>query len=174
MSNSYLFCGVSGAGKSYLGKKFWKNNPTFVLIDIDEYYAQVNGDECIRENAFEVWQMVYRDIHRCELTNQDVIVITNATTVHDRAEFINWFPKFTHHIIWFSVSLDKCIAQNQLRRRQIDEKDLYYQHYFMEIPDSREDKWTTITHLVFNDTDNSVIIAKIRDDVTKWCNFDLN
>lgn len=31
-----------------------------------------------------------------------------------------------------------------------------------------------IYKIINNDTDNSVIVAKIRDDVTKWCNFDLN
>ena len=66
MANFYLVCGISGGGKTTLSKRIKEFNPNVVMLDVDEYYAEINGDECIRENTFEVWHKLYQDIHYYE------------------------------------------------------------------------------------------------------------
>ena len=77
MANFYLICGVSGGGKTTLSKKIHKLNPTLKVYDVDEYYAKINGDECIHKNFFDVWMMLWRDLHNSEINNEDVFLNFN-------------------------------------------------------------------------------------------------
>jgi hypothetical protein len=80
MANFYLICGISGGGKTTLSKKIHKLNPSLNVFDVDEYYAKINGDECIRDNFFKVWINLYEDLHDSEIKGEDVLLTTNALT----------------------------------------------------------------------------------------------
>ena len=168
--NLYLFCGVSGAGKTYLGKELQKANPQSVFFDVDEYYAAINGDECIRDNSFEVWHKLFRDIHEVIVHKQNVIVTTNAIHRYDRQDFITWFPEAIHHLIWISAPLEKCLSQNMMRRRKIPSAIISSMYYNAEIPDNTEWEWDSITHIIYG-KDNSRVVFKVKEDIEKFINW---
>jgi predicted kinase len=173
MANLFLLCGMSGAGKTYFGNQFWKNNRPIEWFDADDYYRDINGDECIRDNAFEVWHRLFKSIHVTLEAGTDVLIITNSLHHWEREDFLYWFPEATHHVIWLAASFERCMKQNLMRRRKVPNNVMRKQYDTMEIPDSRED-WDTITHLVFCDNDDSVIICKIKGDIEKYLSLKLS
>ena len=114
--------GKSGAGKTTFAHQIFgpPHNDT-VLVDVDEYYKKINGDECDRSNSYKVWMAVYDKIHECEINNQDVALVTNALTVANREEFVEWFPTFNHKMIFFLADLKDCKKYNAQRNRVIPE-----------------------------------------------------
>lgn len=118
MPKMYLMCGCSGAGKTTFSKKFAKEH-NLLYLGIDEFYAKVNGDECIHTNSFDVWIEFYKAIHEAEITGLDCIIDTNAITRVHRAQFIEWFPTFEHHLIYISADPDLRKYNNKQRRRQV-------------------------------------------------------
>lgn len=180
MSNFYLVCGISGGGKTTLSNKIKKLNPYLKVFDVDEYYAKINGDECIRDNFFDVWINLYEDIHKSELDNQDVIITTNALTVSQRMQFIEWFPTFKHHLIWVTAPKHKCIEGNNSRKRTVPLDKLLAQWDRMEFPNANEKGWDTIAqitncwdnenYIIFNLKGNIEYLLTIKSDDTpaKW------
>ena len=154
MAIFWLICGMSGAGKTtYAHRHFGPPLNHIELIDVDEYYKKINGDECDRSNSYKVWMAVYNKIHQCELENRDVALVTNALTVANREEFIEWFPTFKHKMLWFMADLQDCKEYNYKRRRVIPEHlmDKYWNQ--MEIPNPAEKGWDSIM-LVINKFNN--------------------
>ena len=118
MANMYLVCGMSGSGKTTFAKQYAADlNYTYVCPD--DYYARINGDECKHTGFFEIWMSMWRDLHNYEVNNIDVVVDTNALTRGQREQFLEWFPTFTHHIVWCEASFGVCLANNNSRRRVI-------------------------------------------------------
>ena len=80
----YLMTGRPGAGKTEFVEKWIRDNCddafTPVVFCPDDYYAKVNGDELIHENAFEVWSAMYKDIDKAMRQGRDVIIDTNSPT----------------------------------------------------------------------------------------------
>ena len=99
MANMYVMCGISGSGKTTFSKEFAKKHK-LKYIGIDDYYALINGDECIHENTFDVWISVFHELHEAEMNNINCIVDTNCLTYAQRMQFIEWFPTFNHHLIY--------------------------------------------------------------------------
>ena len=147
MSSFYLVCGISGGGKTVLSKRILKQNPNLVFYDVDDYYKIVNGDECIHKNAFDVWHRLFEDLHKSELNKEDVLITTNALTVAQRRQFIEWFPKFDHHLLWVTAPLEKCLEGNKSRKRHVPEQKLLEGWHKMEFPNAHEEGWDSITHI---------------------------
>lgn len=164
MANFYLVCGISGGGKTILSKRIKEYNPDIVMLDVDEYYAEINGDECIRENTFEVWHKLYQDIHNYEKAGIDVLLTSNALTVSQRNQFIEWFPAFNHHMIWVVAPWEKCVEGNKSRRRHVEYHKLQAQWERMEFPNAHEKGWDTIAH-VTNTWTGDYIIFNLKGDI---------
>ena len=120
MAKMYLLCGMPGAGKTYFAKDFAEKN-NYLYYSIDELYKQRNGNESNRANKFKIWMYFYELIHISEINERDIVVDTNAPTLFDRTEFLNWFPTFEHHLIWINAPIDLCLENNRNRERVIPE-----------------------------------------------------
>lgn len=150
MADFFLICGMAGGGKTTLGKQLVKWNPNLLYFDVDEYYAIINGDECDRSHCFEVWIALYQDLHKAEIENRDVLLTTNALTVSQRQQFIEWFPSFKHHMIWVKSPFPQCLEGNKNRRRQVPEHLMREQWETQETPTSRENAWISIAEVIPN------------------------
>lgn len=170
MSNFYLVCGISGGGKTHLTKHLYEINPKLKVYDVDNYYALINGDECIRENTFEVWMTLWRDLHNSEICGEDVLLTTNALTVSQRNQFIEWFPTFTHHIIWVTSPKARCYIGNNKRKRHVPSDVLAQQWKNMEFPNATEKGWETITQITncWAALDSHYIIFKLKGNIEKY------
>ena len=149
MADFYLVCGISGGGKTILSKRIIEDNPSIdIMLDVDKYYAKINnGDECNRNNTYTVWRTVFDDLHRFEAENKNVLITTNSLTVSQRRQFIEWFPKYKHHMLWVIAPLDRCLEGNRTRKRHIPEDILKDQWSRMEFPNAKEEGWDTIAHI---------------------------
>lgn len=146
MAKMYLMCGLSGVGKTTYAKKFAEEN-NLLYLGIDEFYAKVNGDECIHENSFEVWIEFFKAIHEVEINNIDCIIDTNAITRCHRTQFLDWFPSFEHHLIYIRSSEELRHINNRNRRRVIPEKVMYQMANDLQEPTNRSEsrRWQSIT-----------------------------
>lgn len=168
MSNFYLVCGISGGGKSVLSERIIKKNSNIKMYDIDQYYEKINGDECDRSNWFEVWMSLWRDLHTSELANEDVLLTTNSLTFSQRRQFIEWFPTFTHHILWVTSPKEKCIEGNNARRRHVPIDKLMQQWERMEFPNASEADWETITQITNCWDGENYIIFSLKGDIKQF------
>jgi len=164
MGNFYLVCGISGGGKTTLSRRIKEDNPDLIMLDVDEYYAAINGDERIRKNWYEVWRTLYDDIHEFELQDKDVLLTTNSLSVSQRRQFIEWFPTFKHHMLWVIAPLERCIEGNNKRYRHVPEDVLRRQWQEMEFPNAKEDGWDTIAHIT-NWWDKKYSIFNLKGDI---------
>jgi len=163
----YLVCGPSGSGKTVLSNRIIDMNPGIRLIDADNYYKIINGDECIRDNIFEVWMKIFEDIHSCEIKEENVLLSTAALTAAQRNQFVVWFPTFRHHILWMSVPREKCVEGNMNRRRWVPSDVMTKQWNEMEFPNASEYGWDTVTHVTHNWKDSYTLLP-IKGHVDKY------
>lgn len=170
MADFYLVCGISGGGKTTLSKKLLEKNNRIIFFDVDDYYAKINGDECNRSNFFKVWHTLYQDMHDLEIEGYDILLTTNALTVSQRNQFIEWFPSFQHHLIWVTSPWEKCVEGNNQRRRKVPEEKLKAQWQKMEFPNAFEKGWETICHITNTWTDD-YIIFNLKGDIKQWIKF---
>ena len=133
MAKMYLMCGCSGAGKTTFAKQF-ADEHNLKYLGVDDFYALVNGDECIHTNTFEVWIEFYKAIHEAEINKIDVIIDTNAITESHREQFLEWFPTFEHHLIYIDTSPELRKKNNQSRRRQVPDDVMYKMNIKLQIP----------------------------------------
>lgn len=145
MAKMYLMCGLSGVGKTTYAKKFAAENK-LLYLGIDEFYAKVNGDECIHENSFEVWIEFFKAIHEAEVNNIDCIIDTNAITHCHRTQFLDWFPTFEHHLIYIHSSEELRHLNNRNRRRVIPENVMLQMAGTLQVPINRSEdcRWESI------------------------------
>lgn len=140
----FLVCGMPGSGKTHFAKKFATQNH-IKYLNVDDFYAKVNGDETNRDNKFDVWIEFFKAIHEAELAGEDVVVETMALTQFNRKELTAWFPTFEHHMIYIDATLFSCYQAVQIRARKInkDTMDKYYSK--LESPQKSElSDWTSI------------------------------
>ena len=168
MANFYLVCGISGGGKTVLSKKLIKLNPNIKMYDADEYYAKINGDECIRANFFDVWIRIFQDLHQYEIEGKDVLLTTNSLTASQRRQFIEWFPTFTHHMLWVTAPKEKCLEGNKNRYRTIPEDILLKYWERMEFPNASEEGWDSIAQITNCWDNENYIIFNLKDDIEKY------
>lgn len=114
----FLMCGISGSGKTTFARRFAES---FGLhyISPDDFYALYNGDERKHKNEFEIWMSLFRALHMAEQDGASVIFDTNAPTMVDRTQILNWFPDFEHHMICITAPPELCKRNNKSRRRVI-------------------------------------------------------
>lgn len=149
MGNFFLVCGVSGGGKTILTKRILEKNSDLglIMLDVDEYYAKINGDERNRDNFFEVWIALWKDLHQYEIEGKNIILTTNSLTRSQRDQFIEWFPTYKHHCLWVMADKDKCFEGNKNRYRNVPEDKLEKMWQRMEFPSAKEDYWDSIAFI---------------------------
>lgn len=146
MAKMYVMCGLSGSGKTTYARKFAKDNNLFYL-GIDEFYEWYNGNECIHENAFEVWIEFYQAIHRAEQNGVNILIDIDAPTFVDRTQILDWFPGFKqYHLICVTAPERLRRANNSGRTRRIPEDEMDRMLERWEYPNATfEDvRWNTI------------------------------
>lgn len=147
MAKMYLMCGCSGAGKTTFAKAFAQKH-NLKYLGIDEFYALINGDECLHTNTFEVWIEFYKAIHEAEINNIDCIVDTNAITHVHRAQLVEWFPTFEHHLIYIKADFKLRKKNNLSRRRQVPDDVMDKMAAKLEVPSPRfDDGFKSITFI---------------------------
>lgn len=146
MAKMYLMCGCSGAGKTTFAKEFAKEHD-LEYLGIDDFYALINGDECIHTNTFEVWIEFYKAIHKAEINDIDVIIDTNAITKSHREQFVEWFPTFEHHLIYIDAVPELRKKNNKSRRRQVPDEVMDKMHSRLQVPLEHE-QFKTITRII--------------------------
>ena len=167
MSNFYLVCGISGGGKSTLSDRIIRKNHGILIYDVDMYYEMVNGDECIRDNSFDVWMRLFQDIHNSELRGEDVLLTVNALTVCQRRQFVEWFPTFEHHMLWVTAPKERCIEGNKSRRRKLPDTQLLKDWDRMEFPNANESGWSTISQITNCWDNENYIVFNLKGDIYK-------
>ena len=154
MPKMYLMCGCSGSGKTTFSKQFAKDHD-LLYLGCDDFYKKVNGDECLHINSFEVWIEFFKAIHEAEINGVDCIVDTNALTRVHRAQFIEWFPTFEHHLIYIHASPELRKKNNKSRRRQVPDDDMDKMTRRLEIPTMNE-QFESCTFI--NNIDNHFVV----------------
>ena len=144
----FLMCGCSGAGKTTFAKKFAKRH-NLLYLGIDDFYAEVNGDECLHINSFAVWIEFFKAIHQAEEDGISCVVDTNAITRCHREQFIDWFPTFEHHLIYIKAGPALRMFNNLSRRRQIpaDAMDKMTERFETPYPGTESKNWVTIRRI---------------------------
>lgn len=135
MANMYLVCGISGSGKTTYSRQFAEEH-NLLRLDIDEFYAKVNGDECDRRNKFEVWIEFFKAIHEAEINNVDCVIETAGLTRYQRREFIEWFPTFQHHLIFVEATKALRELNNVFRNRRVPQWRMDQMAKIVENPDA--------------------------------------
>lgn len=160
MAKMYLMCGCSGAGKTTFAKKF-ANKCNLKYLGIDDFYAKVNGDECIHTNTFDVWIEFYKAIHEVEMNNIDCIIDTNAITTSHRVQFVEWFPTFEHHLIYIETNQELRKTNNKSRRRQVPDDVMDRMQKKMQTP-RLEEPFKTITFIenIKNEFQKPIVLYK--------------
>ena len=171
MANFYLVCGISGGGKTTLSNRILHMNSHIKMYDVDEYYVKINGDECDRSNFFDVWMALWKDLHESELKGEDVLLTTNALTVSQRNQFIEWFPTFTHHMLWVTAPKEKCIEGNNARKRQVPMEKLLKSWDNMEFPNANEKGWDTISQVTNCCDFSNYIIFSLKGNIKEYITF---
>lgn len=171
MGNFYLVCGICGGGKTVLSNRIASKHQELVVLDVDAYYEKVNGDECIRKNFFEVWHMLFQDIHDLEISGKDVLLSTNALTVCQRSQFVEWFPTFVHHLIWVTAPWERCVEGNKSRRRHVPDDVMKQQWDEMEFPTAQEKGWDTISQVTNCWDHENYIIYNLKGRIDKVIAF---
>jgi predicted kinase len=111
--------GMPGVGKTTWALRFLSNHPDYLYFSPDVYYKRINGDDTIRANTFEVCMAMFRDINTAMKDGKNVLIDSDNLTFHQRAQWIEWFPDFTHILVFFEASWDTCYNQMQRRRRKL-------------------------------------------------------
>jgi len=143
----YMMCGVSGSGKTTFAKRF-AENIGLRYINPDNFYALYNGDECEHKHEFEIWMALFRALHMAEQDGVDVMFDTNAPSVVDRTQILDWFPGFEHHLICVTAPDEVCKRNNKSRRRVIPDEVMEEMLRDFCVPDWRKERrWQSITYL---------------------------
>lgn len=154
----YLVCGCSGSGKTTFAKRFAEDNG-LLYFGADEFYAKVNGSDCIHKNQFEVWQLLFSAIHQAETDQMSCLVDTNALLAAGRDELLNWFPEFDHHLIYIEADEKLRMENNRKRVRRIPDDVMMAMRTTVEPPvwNTLDKRWLSLTRIL-NDNQHYRII----------------
>lgn len=119
MPNMICLAGMPGVGKTTWAMSFLKNHPDYRYFSPDQYYAELNGDDTNRANAFEVWMAMFRDINAAMKLGYNVLIDSDNLTFHQRTQWKEWFPDFVHILVFFEAPFDTCYNQMKKRRRKL-------------------------------------------------------
>lgn len=147
----YVMTGMSGSGKTTFAKKLAEERG-LLYLNPDVFYAAFNGSETVHEHEFEVWIALFQAIHAAEMSGKDVIIDTNAPTLVDRVQFINWFPGFEPHLICIMAPYELCFENNHRRVRQIPDDQMRRMWDRQTIPyEKLEPEWSSIEYYINDD-----------------------
>ena len=124
MPNMICLAGISGVGKTTWAKNFLKNHLDYKYFNPDEYYESINGTDTIRDNTFEVWIKMFRDIHVAMKSGQNVLIDSDNLTFHQRTQWPEWFPEFNHILVFFEAPFEVCYNQMMKRKRKLTYKGM--------------------------------------------------
>lgn len=147
----YMLCGLPGSGKTTFARKFAEDYG-YQYLGPDSFYALFNGYETLHIHKFEIWMAVYRALHMAEQDGRSVVFDTNAPTVVDRSQILDWFPGFEPHLIYIEASESLCLQNNNARRRVIPTEEMERLIRSFTVPCVSEDRrWKSMTFFVNND-----------------------
>jgi predicted kinase len=85
MGKFIMMSGLSGSGKTtYVDTVLRKEYPSAVVVNPDDFYKLMNGDETIHKNEFEIWITIFQTLHMLEKAGKDIIFDSNNLTRGDR------------------------------------------------------------------------------------------
>lgn len=144
----YMMCGVSGSGKTTFAKNFALAH-SLRYLNPDYFYALYNGDERNHYNEFEIWMALFRALHMAEQEGVSVMFDTNAPTLVDRSQILDWFPKFEHHLICVTAPAEVFKQNNKSRYRVVPDDVLADMMRDFQMPDTETEgrRWQSITYL---------------------------
>ena len=120
MSTMICLSGLPGSGKTTWAKEFLKKHPEYHYFSPDVYYERINGDDRIRDNTFEVWMTMFQEIHKAEQAGYDVLIDSDNLTYAQRNQWIEWFPNFDiHYLFYIEEDYAVCLDRVSKRRRAI-------------------------------------------------------
>jgi hypothetical protein len=62
---------------------------------------------------------MFRDINTAMKSGYNVLIDSDNLTFHQRTQWLEWFPDFTHVLVFFEAPWDTCYSQMQKRRRKL-------------------------------------------------------
>lgn len=163
MAKMLLVSGCSAVGKTTFAKQF-AARMQFRYLSADNFYAAVNGDERIHENKFEVWMNLYRAIYLAQEQNIDVVIDANTLTMVDRDQFLGWFPKFEHHLVYIYADPELRRKNNMMRSRQVPARAMDYMTEHVQEPvwECMDKRW--LSYMKLNNVNNHFIIAEAKGE----------
>lgn len=168
MAKMYVMSGMSGSGKTYFSRKFAHENG-LLYLNPDVFYAAFNGSDTVHEHEFEVWIALFQAIHAAEIDGKNILIDTNAPTMIDRVQFINWFPGFEPHLINIIAPYELCLQNNHSRERVIPQDQMERMWARQTLADIiMEPQWETVRY--YMNENNHGFIALDRDEAIRyWC-----
>lgn len=149
-----LLCGVCGAGKTSYAKQIARER-NLRYLNPDDFYSIFLDSPDAHEHEFEVWIALFQAIHMAMKDGVDIVVDTNAPTMVDRVQFLNWFGDFDVELAWVDAPKDQCWDRNTKRRRVIpkDEWDKIYDSFEEPMDDNGkiEDKRYKKVYRIWNE-----------------------
>ena len=143
-----VMCGLPGSGKTTFAKRFAAVSG-FQYIGVDDFYRLMNGDETRHVNKFEVWMTLFRAIHMAEQDGRNAILDTNAPTIVDRSQLLDWFPGFDATLIYIEADSRRCLQNNSMRRRVIPQEEMERFFKGFQPPSNTEDRrWKAVWHIL--------------------------
>ena len=140
MSKMICLCGMPGSGKTTWAENFLINHPDYLYFSPDKYYERLNGDDRIRENTFEVWMAMFRDINTALKDNKNVLIDSDNLTYHQRMQWVEWFPNVNGRVlVLFEEDFNTCFERVSQRRRIIPYEAMSAKWHKWERPTSELD-----------------------------------
>ena len=140
----YVMCGLPGSGKTTFAKRFARKMGIDYL-GVDDFYVMINGGPNRHDNPFEVWMAIFRALHVAEQDGRSLVFDTNAGTVCNRTQLLDWFPGFDHYLIHIRADELLCIRNNFRRSRTIPNEEMakFIRDFQPPTPDEDE-RWLGI------------------------------
>ena len=96
----------------------------------------------------------------------DVMFDTNAPTIVDRTQILDWFPGFEPHLICVMAPPEICISNNKARRRVVPDDVIKQMLRSAETPTKNESRWQSITWLQNNHNNGFELVHRFNNSKT--------
>lgn len=143
-----MLCGVSGSGKSTLAKELATGNT--VHLASDAIRQELYGDESEQKNPGDVFDIMYKRTVDNLRAGRDVIYDATNTSAKRRA---NLLDRLTRAVPGVKTELhlvmetpEQCLANQELRTRQVPEYAIHRQLIAWTMP-SLNEAWTEPIHV---------------------------
>ena len=173
MAKMFLICGISGVGKTTLSTRM-AHRHGLKMLEIDNFYAKVNGDAKDRNTKFDVWIEFFKEIHNAEINGIDCVVEISGLTRHQRREFIEWFPTFEHHLIFVEADAELRNENNISRDRVVPQWRISDMENKVQLPDIDSDDNAFQTIALIENKNNSFDAPKMIKGCWPLNSYDYN